>query len=305
MSIEEYLENLIQSQSRIPDKYLRKINSLKEIIRDIILNLDRISKKPTPYDAGSKKKHTMIKEAFDLDLLFYYPSDTSESIKEIYFYINKAMGLNFEHVNMKNVAIRLDFPYEEDLEKHRFHVDVVPAKRKTDSEDEAWLYRSKDDKLLKTSLEKHIKAVQEFKRYGVIKLLKLWKIRKNIDCPSIILEQIAIEANKNENYEKKSRNELLKVIFDFICNKLPKRVKIEDPANPNHNLLDEEIFDEFEKSNLITSACMALNENLDTIQGWKNIFKSQESSVSYYSAGGIRQRKGKIHPNAPNTRRFG
>ena len=71
MTIEEYLENLVQAQSKIPDKYLQKINSLKENIREIILNLDKITKKPTPYDAGSKKKHTMIKEAFDLDLLFY------------------------------------------------------------------------------------------------------------------------------------------------------------------------------------------------------------------------------------------
>lgn len=306
MTIEEYLENLVQIQSNIPKKYLQRINDLKDKIRDIILNLDKISQKPIPYDAGSKKKHTMIKEAFDLDLLFYYPSKTTESIKDIYNYIYKAMELNFEHVSMKNVSIRLDFPYEEDLEKHHFHVDVVPAKRKSGSEDEAWLFPSKspETERLKTSLEKHIKAVQEFKNYGVLKLLKLWKSRKSINCPSIVLEQIANEATKNVENENLQRKELLKIIFDYICNKLPKRTHIEDPANPSHNLLDEEILEEPEKNKLVNFACSALKEDLDTIQGWKNIFKLQ-SSDSFYASGGVRQRDGKIHPNAPNTRRFG
>jgi len=61
MTIEEFLENLVQAQSKIPENYLKRINDLKNKIRDIILNLDKISQKPTPYDAGSKKKHTMIK----------------------------------------------------------------------------------------------------------------------------------------------------------------------------------------------------------------------------------------------------
>lgn len=60
MTIEEFLENLVQAQSKIPEKYLKRINDLKDKVRDIILNLDKISQKPTPYDAGSKKKKNIL-----------------------------------------------------------------------------------------------------------------------------------------------------------------------------------------------------------------------------------------------------
>ncbi len=278
---------------------------MKEKIRSIILKLDKISKKPTPYDAGSKKKHTMIKESFDLDLLFYYPSDTEESLEDIFYCVEEAIKDHFTFVKTKNVSIRIDFPMDEDLEKHDFHVDVVPAKRKTDSNTQAWLYKSKDGTSLMTSLEDHVKAVQEFGRYGILKLLKLWKTRKKIECPSIVIELIAFEALKNEDREKISRRDALKKIFNYITKVLPNRKKIEDPANRSHNLLDEDIISENEKNDLIKWSEEALKENLDTQIGWQNVFLKANNYTNSFNYGVVKQRQGKIHPNAPNTRRFG
>lgn len=305
MTVEEYLENLVQSQSNIPEKYLIRIKQLKEKVRDIILKLDKISKKPTPYDAGSIKKRTMIKESFDIDLLFYYPSDTDESLEDIFYYVEEVINNNFKFVRTKNVSIRIDFPNEDDLEKHDFHVDVVPAKRKTDSDIKAWIYKSKDKVNLMTSLEEHVKAVQNFGRYGILKLLKLWKVRKRIDCPSIVIELIAFEALKNEDRSKIKRAEALKKIFNYITTIFPNRKKIEDPANPSHNLLDEEIISKRVKENLIKWSEEALKENLDTQNGWQNIFQKVKSYQNSYSYEAVKQRKGKIDPEAPNTRRFG
>lgn len=302
MTIEGYLEELLQSQSNIPDKYLKRINNLKEGIRDLIDNLDRISQKPIPYDAGSKKKHTMIKECFDFDMLFYFPSDTEESIEDIYNFIFKALKSNYDYVTKNNAAIRIQFPNEIDLEKHHFHVDVVPAKRITGSKDEAFLYQSKTGTKLKTSLEKHLESVRDFERYDILKLLKLWKFRKSVDFPSFTIEQIAIEATKGIEQKTMKRAELLIHIFKYICKKLSQRKKIEDPANPSHNILDGGFIEIYAKEELIRESCIALDQNLDTIQGWKNIFYNSPRSTEF---AGIRQREGKIRPNAPNAGRFG
>jgi len=136
-------------------------------------------------------------------------------------------------------------------------------------------------------------------------LLKLWKVRKNIDCPSIIIEQIAMEALRNEDREKIKRRDALIQIFMYINTVLPNRRKIEDPANPSHNLLDEDILNDSERNELIKSGGKALEENLETVKGWKNVFSQNDMNKNLYYSTGVKQRKGKIHPNAPNTRRFG
>ena len=81
----------------------------------------------------------------------------------------------------KNAAIRV-------LKREDYHIDVVPAKRITGSEDSAFLWRHEDGKLLKTSVVQHIASIREFGRRDVIKLLKLWKVRYRVEFPSFILE---------------------------------------------------------------------------------------------------------------------
>ncbi len=273
-------------------------------IEEIVNSIEKIPKKPTFYDGGSKKKHTMIKESFDQDLLLYYDADVGINIDDIFGQVYKALSQSrFKGVYPKNVAIRI--PIRDD-----FHIDVVPTKRISGSDDDAFLWRSKDGKKKKTSLEKHLGSVQDFGRYDIIRLLKYWKARNNIPCPSFLLEQIAIESLKNENTDKIMRSVAIKKVLEFIHDKFLSR-NIKDPANPNNSLISEDVIDDQEKQSLVDAAKLALDLDLETVAAWKEIFRKKAQDIipgspgNTFSGVGIKQRTGKVHPDAPNAGRFG
>ncbi len=302
LTIEEYLTEIDRVQSEIPDKYWTFIKDLDNQVRDLVLHIEKLSARPTPYDGGSKKKDTMIKEAFDLDILFYYPAEMSENLETIVNTVREILEGSFKEVYPKNVSIRIDFSDDSDLEKRDFHVDVIVAKRIAKSEDEVYVYRSKDKKYLKSSVEKHLEAISAFQRRDVLRLLKLWKLRNSCTCPGFILELVAIEALKEEDRKKLTKLEALMQIFEYIRDKFPSRKKIADPANKSHNLLDEGEITEDEKQSLINIATESLKQNLKTIAGWGEVFKKKGSYKHFPE---IKQRTGKIQPGAPDTRRFG
>ena len=302
LTIEEYLTEIDRNQSVIPAKYWTFIKDLDTQIRDLVLHIDKLSAKPTPYDGGSKKKDTMIKEAFDLDLLFYYPAEMNEKLETIVNAVREVLEKSFDVVYPKNVSIRIDFSDDSELEKRDFHVDVIVAKRIANSENEAYIYRSKDKKYLKSSVEKHIEAISAFQRRDILRLLKLWKLRNRCLCPGFLLELVALEALKDEERKKLAKADALMQIFEYIRDKFPFRKKIADPANKNHNLLDEEEVSEDEKQSLIRIATESLKQNLNAIAGWGEVFKKKGS---YKYVAEIKQRIGKILPGAPDTRRMG
>ncbi len=245
---------------------------------------------PTPYFGGSRGKKTMIKESYDLDIVLYFPETTDDSIENIYDKVARYLGSSNYSIMTKNAAIRV-------LKRENYHIDVVPAKRIKGSEDSAYLWRNEAGERLKTSVVQHIASIREFGRRDVIKLLKLWKVRYEIDFPSFILEQLIIRALKN-NLDLPLNDAIIEVL-EFISENM-ETIRLVDPANTNNILTDS--ISAYDKDIFSKFAKWALKENdLTSLNGWTRLFNPTKIP-QFYQATGV---QGKIKPNAPSPPRFG
>jgi hypothetical protein len=276
MSVIQYLQDLISDQ-RISQPGLnemhkdreRIINAIKEI-QDLIM--------PDPYYGGSYGKKTMIAEAYDLDLVFLYPSDIAYSIRDIYFKVLAQLQRKFTkdyHVYAKNVAIRIE-------KREDYHIDVVPGKRMTTDDDFAWLYKNKTGEKFQTNIKKHIETISECGRRDVLKLLKLWKIQNLIEIPSFLLELIGIRA-LDQAKSNLSIDEALCIVLKFISYEIQK-IRINDPANSNNNLTSEDVISESQKGHLARVAKWSLQKgNQSSQKEWEQIFQKKSIGFSFES----------------------
>ncbi|MCF2140413.1 MAG: nucleotidyltransferase domain-containing protein [Candidatus Lokiarchaeota archaeon] len=287
MTITEYLKELI-IQQKIPDNFKKEMQNDREKYEGIINSIENL-KTPTYYWGGSYGKKTMIRESYDMDLLLYFPSEEQKSLREIYFEVLKFIRGKEQSIIQKNVALRIN-------KREGYHIDLVPAKRSSSNEDNAWIYRSKEDSPLKTNVKTHIKVIRDFRRRDLLKLMKLWKVRNNIDIPSFLIELISIEIIQDTYI---SIDEGLKKIFKFLETSIDT-CRIEDPANSSNNIAD--VATSYEKKKCKDAASWALSQNLDIIEGWKEIFRQKSADFHSNYRNQNRNRKSRLSPDSPGTR---
>lgn len=288
MSILEFLDNLLKNQ-RIPDNFKKEMDNDRVEIERIINQIPNLPN-PTYYYGGSRGKKTMIKESYDLDLVIYFPETTECSIEEIYEYVARFMGSSNYDVYPKNVSIRV-------LKRHNYHIDLVPGKKITGSESEAFLWKAKKKQRIKTNVTTHIDTIKNFGRRDVIKLMKLWKVRNGIDFPSFILEQIIIRSLNN--YLDLPLDDAIIHALNYIVKNI-ESIRLVDPANSNNILTEDDNISTYSKSLILKATQLSLTKNdLSKLEGWKNLFKPKSSFDPYKPDTGI---KGRIKPDAPDTR---
>ncbi|MFX0103637.1 MAG: hypothetical protein ACFFCS_29010 [Candidatus Hodarchaeota archaeon] len=300
MSIENYLTGLIHAQ-RIPESYERELQKDRERIEKIVYDIEDLVN-PTPYYGGSKGKNTMVKESYDLDIVLYYPSEEDHSVEKIQDMVFDALVDSELNPVRKNVAIRV-------LKRSDYHIDVVPGKRIKGSDDDAYIYKSETNKRFKTSVKKHIESIRESAERGVLKLMKLWKIRNCVVMPSFVLEQITIKALEKVNNSVLLEHKL-KIVFEFIVKNL-LTINLPDPANPSNIITDEEVISLNEKRIAVGAARWTIEDNdLTKLNGWQEIFKKKEfppykiktNSTSEPSSKNINQEKPRLSPDSPGRR---
>ena len=226
MSNSTYLANILRDQNLQTDE----LDGWRGLREQIEQQLSVLEGGPRFYYGGSFGKHTMIKARYDLDLVMYWPHTATYSIQGIYTAVGEVLKKHWKYVNSKTVAWELPF-------QGGFHIDVVPGKALDARYYEANLHRTDTGTTLKTSLKKHIDTVRNSGRTDVIRLMKLWRARKNVPFKkSFLLELMTIDGCKS-----KSTNDLegqllgaLAYIRDNIrtCNVI-------DPANTNNSLSDD------------------------------------------------------------------
>lgn len=179
---------------------------------------------PKIYYAGSFGKGTMISAAFDLDIVIYFPSTETTSVKDIYKHVGQTLKNKGYVVKEKNVALRL--PYDKG-----YHIDVVPGRAQDETYYHATLYKNEDNTTMQTSIKKHIDSVQPVK--NTIKLMKLWRVRQGVSWETFALEQTVIRALIGKDKDNMERN--LLNVFVFIRDNIAT-VSLIDPANSNNKI---------------------------------------------------------------------
>lgn len=225
MTPHEYLCRVLASQE-MRDTDVQVVRSLRDELAAFLGR--QLGSGPRIYYGGSYGKHTMIREAFDLDLVVYFPPTDSRSLAEIFGAVHQALVRGKYVVEPQTVALRL--PYQAG-----FHVDVVPGRALASDFLYATLYKnSNPPSTLKTSLKVHIDAVRKTELRQIVRLLKLWRVRHGVPLKTFALEILAARAlagKRRDDY-----GTAMWTIFQYMSKEVPT-VRLQDPANTN-NVLD-------------------------------------------------------------------
>jgi hypothetical protein len=222
----EYLASVLRQQS-LSDFEITGLRGLRDQIQK---QLSVFQGNPRFYYAGSYGKHTMIRQRYDLDIVVYWPSGVSYTIKGIYDAVGQELRKHWTVVNSKTVSWELPFD-------GGFHIDVVPGRALDTTFKEANLYRTDTGTTLKTSLKTHIDCVSQSGRRDAIRVMKLWRERQRVPYKkSLLLEVMTISGCSGTRFDDLSAQvwAALHYVRDNIrtCNVL-------DPANSNNSLSDD------------------------------------------------------------------
>lgn len=224
MSNEEFFNEILENQE-LTNNQLENMEQLKKKVKNQLSSLDG---DPKFYDGGSLAKGTIISESYDLDVVIYWPKNTKYTLQGISEGVGNHLKKYWTNVYDKTVAWVVPF-------EGNFHIDVVPGRAIDPNFYEANLYRMDNGKPLHTSLKKHVKFIRQKRRIEVIKLVKLWKVRRNLPFKTFILENIVIMACKTMTRDK-IEPQLIQT-FQFIYDNIG-HISLNDPANPNNIITD-------------------------------------------------------------------
>jgi len=215
---------------------------------------------------GSKAKHTMVREAYDLDIACFFARDDARAgatLKDIYENVAEALRKEYV-VDAKASALRLrstGTPYE------YTHVDVVPGRFIDGHDGDVFLFRNSADKgRQKTNLDVQISYIRASGVRPAIRLAKLWNVRNAVNLKTFVLELLAIDLLSGR------KNTSLSDQLHYILTEFRDRastLSVKDPANPEGNDLSELLGDGV-RSYLSLVARSTL-QRIDA-SGWETLF---------------------------------
>lgn len=276
MTTNEYLAKVLRAQTL--EEGSEELKALQERRAEVEKHIRTAFEEssPTIRYGGSKAKGTMIREAYDLDVISYFTNgDTGagETLEAIYNNVKEALGKHY-FVIPKASALRLTDlrPANRGVD---FHIDVVPGRFTDDSKTDAYLYLSTGEKgRLKTNLDLHIEHVRDSGVTDAIRLVKLWKVRNGIGLKSFVLELLVIKLIQEK--KKVGLASQLEHIWAELRDGI-KDVSVEDPANPTGNDLSE-LLNDGVKAELAAVARRTLS--LIEESGWEAVFGPVEEKAA-------------------------
>jgi hypothetical protein len=259
----DYLSKILDEQNLADDSdELKQLRTRRKEVEEL-LRAD-FGSSPTIRYGGSKSKGTLIKEAYDLDVICYFPRDDDDAggtLETIFDNVKKSLGKKYVTLP-KTSAIRLQSQNYQD-----FHVDVIPGRFVDDKNEDAFLHRTTGDKKrLKTNLDVHIEHVRGSGVVPTIRLGKLWRVRRGLSVKHFGLELLIIEVAKTK--KSASLDAQLKHVWQTLKDDVDS-ISIDDPANPHGNDLCELLSDAV-RQELSTAASQTLAV-LDR-DGWEGVF---------------------------------
>ncbi len=127
---EDYLREILNDQNLSQDQYKSLKDLRKSIRKRIENNFDEI---PIVYYGGSYRKKTIIRENYDLDIVMYWPPNTSYEVGDLYRDVGSVLQSYWKELASRKVGWEIKFP-------GNFHIDVIPGIRDEDDRRYAYLY---------------------------------------------------------------------------------------------------------------------------------------------------------------------
>lgn len=267
MTDNEYLKKILESQTLDSNgEEMQQLRSRRDDVKTKLRN--KYGSRPSIRYGGSKAKGTMIKEAYDLDVICYFDNDDNsvgETLQEIYESVAETFQDDYL-IEKKASAIRL-LSRNSDNFGDDYHTDVVPGRFVDEERDDVFLYRNSGEKgRQKTNLDVHINHVKDSGVIDSIRLMKLWRKRNELSIKHFVLELLTIDLLKGK------KNLELTDQLTYVWTELRDNIEdmqVEDPANPYGNDLSE-LFNatvKFELSNMARITLEIIEKD-----GWENVF---------------------------------
>jgi hypothetical protein len=271
MTIDEYLKAVLKSQ-KLPDdsdemqELIQHRQDVEKILRDRFADAS-----PTVRYGGSKAKGTLIRESYDLDVVFYVPNDNNEAgetLKDIFNNVRNELVKHY-YAEARTSAIRLRSKDPSSFGRD-FHIDVVPGRFTDEDKSDCFLYQNGGDKeRLKTNLDVHIAYIRDSGVIDAICLLKLIRVRKALRVKHFVFELLIIDllsGKKKSSLETQLRHALQQITD------AEQPIHVEDPANPAGNDLDDLLTSVWPELRATAQSVLVATDN----SGWEAVFGSVE-----------------------------
>ncbi len=276
MTTDQYLKTVL-SRQRLTNKELNELRAHRADVQTALEDHFSESSPDIRY-AGSYTKKTMIRDAYDLDVACYFGHDDTsagQTLSEIYDACAEALTEDY-HVQRKRSALRV-MEKGALVSRTDFRIDVVPGRYTNEKRGDAFLHQEGGGKArLKTNLQVHVEHIRDSGIRDAIRLLKLWRYRRDIGIKTFVLELLAVDLLK---YRKATRlSAQLEHVFTVFRDN-PDGLHVEDPANSNNDL--KPLVDEA-RSDLAAWASLTL-ESIDN-HDWESVFDKLPKEVKTEAA---------------------
>ncbi len=268
--IKEFLEELLDSQE-LTDDQEKLLQSHKNEVTDYLRQ--EFGEDPIIKYAGSREKGTMIRDCYDLDIVCYFPNSDERTLKEIRDDV--ATHLSEEYLLKAKSSAERILDMKGATTPSTYHIDVVPGRFIKDTNDVFIHLAAADKERLQTNLKTHIDFISNSGCVPVIRLVKLWALRNNIQLKTFILELFVVTILADSSTKSDVQQSFLDVLEGFK-DKF-ETIQLIDPANTN-NIVSKSLTDSEKTaiSKIAEEAFDALSDE-DDVKAWETVF--EEDSI--------------------------
>lgn len=226
MTADEYLEAILAREA-IDTSMLSPVWTVKRELDPLIArwggaHLQSVS------PSGSFAKGTANRAGTDLDLFISMWQGTPLTLSEVYHSLHGFLAAAGYRPRSQNVSIGVRIG--------SMDVDLVPGRKQPGFTTDHSLYRRKADTWTKTNVSTHINFVRESGRQKEIRIIKLWRLQKQLDFPSFYLE-LAVIHGLRLSFEASLAARIMQV-FRFLEGAFAS-ARFVDPANTNNVISDD------------------------------------------------------------------
>lgn len=178
--------------------------------------------------SGSYAKRTGVRGTSDVDIFISLKHNTGGTLEELYSSLYRLAEEQAWSPRKQNVSVGVTV--------NGILGDLVPGREQSENSSDHSLYVRRRKSWTKTNVELHINKVANSGRIREIRAIKIWRLLRGLDFPSLYLELFTIHALSGQPGNALAGNVLhaLRMIGSSLTS-----TPIEDPANTNNVISDD------------------------------------------------------------------
>jgi hypothetical protein len=242
-----FLGTLLKEESIKSDPaHFNLVVKHRQEVKDALSSLYQSKLADAPQDAGSFKNRTAILSDYDVDIILPFKKNAFVSLASMHSSVYRKMHKAFGHKasvvkNKKTIGVTFH------VRDHEIHFDIAPGREIDNFKKDGklnmyvspdWVWQNGSS--LKIDVDKQQRlTVNNPEAREIIRLLKIYSLRNNLNIPPVIISQLTVKALKPSKYGGVySKNENLLNAMYYLASKLSLN-NVRDLSNSNNNLLDK------------------------------------------------------------------